>query len=183
MSMMPPEPTPSTDPTTPPPAAPAAPPWGEDFDPERAWRLVENLRAENGQLKQRPRLTAEEQQALDDYNSLVEASQTDAERRERELAQYRSRVDELDPKATRLEVALDHGIPKDFLDLLGSGTREEIEARAERVKTLIAGQAPVTPPAVPAPGNRPVAQLRPGATPSQQPDSEDAAYERLFPQR
>jgi hypothetical protein len=47
----PPAATPSTPPpATPPPAADKQPPWGkpEDFNPEKAWELIQNLRNEKG---------------------------------------------------------------------------------------------------------------------------------------
>lgn len=45
-----PAPTPST-PSAPPAPVADVPPWGEDFDPARAWRTIQNLRSENDGLK------------------------------------------------------------------------------------------------------------------------------------
>jgi hypothetical protein len=47
----PPKPTPPAPPATPEPKAPEKPPWGDDFDPERAWNLVTGLRGDKEKLK------------------------------------------------------------------------------------------------------------------------------------
>ncbi|NUR24984.1 MAG: hypothetical protein HOV83_03900, partial [Catenulispora sp.] len=71
-----------------------------------------------------------------------------------------------------------HGIPADHFDLLGSGTEEEITARAEKLASLIAAQH--QPPAPAAPQRRPVEQLRPGATPSGAESEDDVLFAQLF---
>jgi hypothetical protein len=162
------------------PAEPPAPQWQGEFDPDRAARLVQNLRAELEQARSQPRLTPEQQRALDDYNALVEASQSDLERAQAEANRFRETAEQTTARLAQYEAAREHGIPLEHMDLLGSGTAEEVAARADKVKALIAGQAPATPPTVSAPGARPVSQLRPGATPTQLPNEEAADYERLF---
>ena len=63
---------------------------------------------------------------------------------------------------TRLELAVQYHISdQDDIELIGSGTREEMEARAKRVAALNAAAAKATPP----PTDRPVEGLRPGASP------------------
>ena len=56
------------------------PPWGEDFDPEKAWNLVQNLRADKERLQQRPTLSDEQKNKLTEYDRLVEASKSELER-------------------------------------------------------------------------------------------------------
>ena len=69
-----------------PPAAPAAaeppkPPWGsdEEFDPERAWSLIQNLRGDNQQLKDQVQpLLAQQDEARRAEQGVVATAQEDA---------------------------------------------------------------------------------------------------------
>jgi hypothetical protein len=179
-----------TEPTAPPtPAAPAqeppaaTPPWGteENFDPARAWTLIENLRAEKERLSARPPLTAEQQTQLDEYQRLVEASQTEAERQANAVAAATRDAETARADAIRYKAAATYGIPEEHFDLLGKGSEEEVSARAEKIRTLLAAQAAATttPPTTP-PSTRPVEQLRPGATPGGTDSEEDVIYASLF---
>lgn len=158
-----------------------APPWGDDFDPEKAWKLVQNLRADKEKLASRPALTDEQQRQLGEYNALVEASQTDAERREKAERAASERAAKAEDRANVLEVALEHGISSDDFDLLGSGSIEQIRARAQKIaaKNEAAKQASleaaVQTPTAPAP-RRPTEQLRPGASPAPDPLQDDSSY-------
>lgn len=173
------EPTPAA-PVT--PAAPAVPakPWGDDasFDPAKAWNLIEGLRADKERLSSRPTMTAEQQQQLTEYQTLVEASKSDQQRLQEAAAQSQREAEQARADAIRYKAAATHGIPADHFDLLGSGTEEEITARAEKVSALLAAQAAV--PGATPPATRPLEQLRPGATPSEAQSEDDAVYERLF---
>jgi hypothetical protein len=62
---------------------------------------------------------------------------------------------------TQLEFAVQYGIQPDDIKLIGTGSREEMEANAKRVAALTAAAAKVERP----PTDRPVEGLRPGATP------------------
>ena len=57
-----------------------APPWGEDFDPARAWHTIQTLREREKELSRVTPLTPEQQSRLDEYDRLVEASKSDLER-------------------------------------------------------------------------------------------------------
>lgn len=79
-------------------------------------------------------------------------------------------------EAARLRIGLKHGLSLDDMDLLGSGTDDQIEERAARVAELrvAASASPVG--QLP---TRPVEQLRPGATPSAAPLNSDALENAL----
>jgi hypothetical protein len=165
-----------------PPAAPAAPaaapPWGADFDPERAWKLVQDLRADKEKLAARPTLTAEQQQQLTEYDRLVEAGKTEQQRLQEAATAAAQRAAQSEADAIRWKVAATHGIPAEDFDLLGSGTEEEITSRAQRIAAKNAAQvaaAAGTPPTtvIPSPVTRPVAQMQPGATPAGAPTEDD----------
>jgi hypothetical protein len=80
-------------PTPPAAAAPAAmtPPWGSDaeFNPERAWNLIQNVRGENDQLKQKiaaaqPAIDAIEQKRREEQGELATAREDLTRATERE---------------------------------------------------------------------------------------------------
>lgn len=167
---------PTTAPTTPPAAA--APPWGTDFDPEKAWNLVQNLRADKEKLSARPAMTTEQQQQLSEYQALVEASKSDAQRLQEQAAQAQRDAEQARADAIRYKAAATHGIPSDHFELLGSGTEDEVTARAQKIAELIAKAT--APPAPGAPQTRPVEQLRPGASPSGMETADDVIYAQLF---
>jgi hypothetical protein len=167
------------------PAAPAtpAPPWGsaENFDAGKAWSLIEGLRADKERLSARPALTEQQQTQLNEYNALVEASKTEAQRTQEALAATQRERDDAAAEALRLRIAVRHGITEDDFDLLGSGTPEQVEARAQKIaaKNAAAAQA-LTPPTVVVPpvptARRPAEQLPGGATPSPDPVQADDSY-------
>ena len=115
------------------------PPWGDDFDAERAWRLIQNLRQEKDALKARK----------DDPEKLSAAEQR---AKEAERALYLER-------AFRKYPELD---ADDFRDFLTGETEEEILAKAERLARLgkPKEEAPASDPA-PTP-NKPTPSLVPG---------------------
>lgn len=177
--------TAATDETTAAPDQPTQtdeqPPWGTDFDAEKAWRLVQNLRADKEKLAARPAMSDEQRQQLDEYSALVEASKTDAQRREEAANAAQRERDDAMAEATRYKIALRHGITEDDFDLLGTGTEEQVAARAQKIaaKNEAARQAAlesaVQTPASPTP-RRPSEQLRPGASPAPEPVQDDSHY-------
>lgn len=178
-------PVPAAPAVTPPAApvpAPEAPPWGTDFDPARAWHTIQTLRARESELEKRPVLTPDAQAKLTQFEALEQASKTDAQRLAEETATAQREAQAARDEANRYKVALAHGIPVDDFDLLGTGTEEEITARAVKLAAKNAAQAAaaaVVPPVTP-PGTRPVETLRPGATPSEAQTTDDAVMARLF---
>jgi hypothetical protein len=172
---------PAQEPTAPPapPAAPAAPPWGTDdqFDPAKAWSLIEGLRADKEKLSARPVLTPEQQQQLTEYQALVEASKTEAQRLAEATEAAKREAADAKADAARYKAAATYGISPEHFDLLGTGSEEEVAARAAKLAALL---TPSVPPAPGAPPTRPVEQLRPGATPAGQPNDDDVVYAALF---
>ncbi len=160
------------------PAAPEAPPWGADFDAERAWKLVQDLRSDKEKLAARPVLTEEQKTALAEHDRLVQASKTETQRLQEAATSAQQALATSQADAIRYKVAATHGIPAEHFDLLGTGTEEEITAKAAKISALLAAQA--APVAVAAPTTRPVTQLRPGATPAGVESEDDVLYGQLF---
>jgi hypothetical protein len=183
------EPTPAAAEETPaaqegaPAEAAPTPPWGSDenFDAARAWKLIQDLKSDKEKLSTRPTLSDEQRQQLDEYNRLVEASKSEEQRRQEQIEAANRERDDSRAEAVRLRVALKHGISEDDFDLLGSGTEEQIEARASRIaeknKAVEDAVSALTPPgSTPPVPRRPGEKLRPGAVPASPPPLADEEY-------
>jgi len=79
---------------------------------------------------------------------------------------------------TRLSLAVQYHIAtQEDVDLIGSGTPEEMEDRAKRIAALTAAAAKATPP----PTNQPIEGLRPGASPEPATPPDDSYPESWKP--
>lgn len=142
------------------------PPEGgeEELDLDRAKAKIAKANQEAASLRRRlkeaepmaQKAREAEEAAKDEKTKLTEAKEAAAQ----EAAEARS-------EAIRLRMAIKHGLTEDDLDLLGSGSEEEIEARALRVAELSKGQEPENNDRVPR------ERLRPGAVPSAEPEETD----------
>lgn len=170
--------TPAAPAQEPTPAPPAAPPWGDDFDPARAWHTITTLREREKELAKQT-ISPEQQQQLEEYQRLVEASKSEQQRKDEALAAKERELEATRAEAVRYKAAAAHGIGAEHFDLLGSGSEEEVSARAEKIAALLAAQAQAATSTTP-PATRPVEQLRPGATPGQAVDEDELTYQALF---
>jgi len=104
-------------------AAPTDTPWGEDFDAEKAWSLVQNLRADKDKLSKRETLTPEQKAKLAEFDRLAEASKSELEKAQEAAQKNAERAQALLNRAVQAEVkALASGFadPEDahvFLDV------------------------------------------------------------------
>jgi hypothetical protein len=69
------------------------PPWGDDFDAEKAWNLVQNLRADKEKLAQRPVLDEDAKRKLAEYERLEQASKTELDRKTEEATRWQSEAE------------------------------------------------------------------------------------------
>lgn len=134
--------------------SPKAPEWEGEFDPERAARLVANLR--ESEAKTKARLAEFEKR---------EQERADAEKTEAQREKDRADRAEADAAAARRELlvsraASKHGIPDALAGFLTGDTEEEIEAKAVALAEYASGGA--KPPADPIPG-KPKPKLVPGS--------------------
>ena len=131
-----------------------APPWGDDFDAEKAWRLIVNLRSDVAGLKT----------DRDDARTALQARE-DAEKSDAEKAVARAERAEADLKEERRKglvsaAALKHNLPDDVLEFLTGDDAEAIEAKAARLGALSKVET-TEEPGEEIPG-KPKAALRPG---------------------
>lgn len=156
-----------TDPATPPvapepPAAPpvgaastTSPPWGSDenFNPAKAWELIQNLRKEKADPELAERVAALQREQEEGRQRLAAAlGLTEPPKSEDDLAEtvkgLQAKIDAAELKAARLAIAAEHSIPAEFQDLLTETDMEKLRAQAEKVGALVAAKsAAAAPPA------------------------------------
>ncbi len=143
--------------------------------PEKAPRTAEQLEAELAKVR---REAAGYRTKLREAEPLVKAAQEAEEANKTEVQKAQERAANLERKYLdlqqsndRLDLAVQYSIPRDEIDLIGSGSREEMEARAARLGPLFAASEKNPAP----PSNRPVEGLRPGASP-EPPKPADNSY-------
>lgn len=118
------------------------PPWerdGETFDPERAWKLVQNLKAELAAVKAKqaeaPEPTAAEEPAPEPEDKPTEAEAPDSQ--DDSAAQIAS----LQAELARVKALAAVGLPQDFAPFVPGETSEEIEANLATLQKLISDAA------------------------------------------
>jgi hypothetical protein len=165
------------------------PPWGDDFDAEKAWNLVKNLREDKQKLASRPVLDDEAARKVAEYDRLAAASKTDLERATEELTRWQTEAQrwQKDAVAARVEAlaSADFADPTDAIGSLDTakylGAGGEIDTAAIRTDlAALLEQKPhyrrlgEQPPAGPRPPAPNPAQGRAGA-PSSDPAQQFAA--------
>lgn len=121
---------------------------------------------------------------------IEDSQRTEAERAAHAAAQAQRERDDARAEALRYQVAATHGVGKDYFDLLGTGDEETMTGRAQRLSGLITAQQEneqlkaeiaALRAGKPSPATiRPVADLKPGASPDNQPTEGDVIYQSLF---
>ncbi|WP_405536879.1 hypothetical protein [Streptomyces antimycoticus] len=167
---------------TPPPAAPAQPEGdgktatdgeqGKDWETEASkWKALARQH-ENKHLGALGFKSKDEieslRQAAQKYAEIEEAQKTEIQKATERAQTVEQQLADMRATNARLMAAATHNIPPDLIDLLGTGSDEEINQRAEVLAERLKAS---TPP----PSQRPVESLTPGASPaSAAPVSPDA---------
>ena len=110
----------------------SAPPWGDDFNPERAWNTIQAQREENRELKAREATREREKMS-------------ELERAQAELAEARQQIEGLQRESLRSQVAAAKGLPASALAFLHGENQRELEENADALLKLI-GETPQGPP-------------------------------------
>jgi hypothetical protein len=100
-------------------------------------------------------------QAAQKHAEFEEAQKTELQKQTDRATTYEQQLTGLQSANARLMAAATHNIPPDLIDLLGSGTDEEINTRAEMLAERLKAATPTAPPTP----QRPVESLTPGAAP------------------
>lgn len=111
-------------------------PWerdGETFDPEKAWKLIQNLREEKEQLSTKNR-------ALEDEKL------TKQQRMERDLNEANEKIKAYETRTAWAEAKAAHPLlTDDDLNLIGAGSPEEIKDKAAKLAARLEAQAASNP--------------------------------------
>lgn len=123
------DPTPNPDPVPAQPDGPK-PPWGSDdqFQPDKAWRLIQNLRGEIDELK--PKVAK--------LRELEDADKTEAQKAADRAAEAEQRATRAEAQAARLDAAIRHGLTEEDLDLLDGVPADKVDERAKRLAERLA---------------------------------------------
>lgn len=135
-----------------PPADPTeekTPKWDGDFDPDRAAKLVANLRSDLETAKNELKATREQ------LGEKEEAEKTEFQRIQDRATAAEQEANNAKLELMRLRVAKEHSLPDDLMEFLTGDSEEDLAAKAQRLAEYAAG------PAAEVPG-RPKPRLRPG---------------------
>lgn len=122
--------------------AEATPPWerdGETFDPERAWKLVQNLKAELAAVKAK-QAEAPEPAAAEEPAQEPEAKPAEAEAPESQ-DDSAAQIASLQAELARVKALAAVGLSQDFAPFVPGATSEEIEANLATLQKLISDAA------------------------------------------
>lgn len=120
----------------------ATPPWerdGETFDPERAWKLVQNLKAELAAVKAK-QAEAPEPTAAEEPAPEPEAEPTEAEAPEPQ-DDSTAQIASLQAELARVKALAAVGLSQDFAPFVPGATSEEIEKNLATLQKLISDAA------------------------------------------
>lgn len=140
-----------------------SPPWGsdEEFDPERAWKLIQNLRSESADAKSKAQKVAELEAQI---RSLEDANLTDAEKAERDLEEARDHAQSLAVENAVLRAGVDYKLSAEDIELLGEQLQGipagDVPERAAKLAARLGAGTPTKPLSA-----RPQEALRGGADP------------------
>lgn len=121
--------------------AEATPPWerdGETFDPERAWKLVQNLKAELAAVKAKQAEAPEP--AAEEPEQEPEAEPTEAETSESQ-DDSAAQIASLQAELARVKALAAVGLSQDFAPFVPGETSEEIEKNLATLQKLISDAA------------------------------------------
>lgn len=159
----------------------------EPTEPPKPTETVEFWKKQARENEARAKSNADAAQKL---QAIEDSQKSEAQKQADATAKAQQDAAEARAEAAAYRVAATHKVTPDYFDLLGTGPEDQITARAERLGALLSAAAenaqlkaenealrsgkpsPVT--------SRPIADLKPGATPESFKTDDDLAYEALF---
>src|SRR5690349_13743920 len=143
----------------------------ESFDQERAMAKIRKANDEAKGLRAR----VKELEALESkVHEFEESQKSEAQKIQDRAAKAEQRALAAETELIRERIARRYQVSDDDLELLGSGTEDQIEARAKRIAALNAAAAAVK--ATVPPSEKPVEKLRPGSTAADEDINSPDAY-------
>lgn len=121
----------------------ATPPWerdGETFDPERAWKLVQNLKTELAAVKAK-QAEAPEPAAAEEPEQEPESEPVEAENSSESQDDSAAQIASLQAELARVKALAAVGLSQDFAPFVPGATSEEIETNLATLQKLISDAA------------------------------------------
>lgn len=120
------------------------PPWerdGETFDPERAWKLVQNLKAELAAVKAKQAEAPEPAAAAEEPEQEPEDKPVEAENSSESQDDSAAQIASLQTELARVKALAAVGLSQDFAPFVPGATSEEIEKNLATLQKLISDAA------------------------------------------
>lgn len=135
------------------------PPWGseDEFNPEKAWGLIQNLRGDLTKAKEKSALTAELEARVREFE---DAALSDADRAAKELSDAQSASESLATENAILSAIIKHGLSEGDVEFLAGLPATDIPDRAAKLAARLGTGAPSNTAA-----SRPTEALRGGTNP------------------
>lgn len=156
------------------PASTPSPVTGEEQDmsdlPEWARQSLTKANAQAAKYRTQVR---ELEPLAQKAKELEEAQKTEQEKLTERATKAEAQAQVAREQALKFQIAAKHGITEADFDLIGTGTPDQMEARAARIASLTA-HAPQPP------SNSPKPLLRPGATPTENETEDEVLYNQLY---
>lgn len=117
------------------------PPWerdGETFDPERAWKLVQNLKAELAAVKAKQTEAPEPVAEESEQESVAEPAEAETSESQDDSA---AQIASLQAELAVVKALATVGLSQDFAPFVPGATSEEIEANLATLQKLISDAA------------------------------------------
>lgn len=139
------------------------PPWGSDdeFDPQRAWKLIQDVRSDADKRK------AEAEELRQKVKKHEDASKSDQEKLEERATTAEQRAVKAEKEAARFKVALKKGLTEVQARRLVGDSEEDLAKDADELLASFKGSENEES------QRRPRENLRPGAAPSSEPEEND----------
>jgi hypothetical protein len=121
--------------------SPTVPPWerdGEIFDPERAWKLVQNLKAELAAVKAKQTEAPEPVAEESEQESAAEPAEAETSESQDDSA---AQIASLQAELARVKALASVGLSQDFAPFVPGVTSEEIEKNLATLQQLISDAA------------------------------------------
>lgn len=121
--------------------SPTVPPWerdGETFDPERAWKLIQNLKAELAAVKAKQAEAPEPVAEESEQESAAEPAEAETSESQDDSA---AQIVSLQAELARVKALATVGLSQDFAPFVPGATSEEIEANLATLQKLISDAA------------------------------------------
>lgn len=140
-------------------------PWGtdSDFDPEKAWRLIENLKTDLEKVK------SDKSALQSKIDEVTDKDKTEVQRLTDKVAQLESELGTERGRADRLEVALGKGLDAVQARRLVGTTKEELETDADELLSSFKAKDDESTGAESGPTRRPTEDLKGGGDPTREP--------------